>query len=84
MKITVTQQHINEGQRGSSARDPVAFAMIDAGCLRPHAGVTHLSWQDAGHKRYSAEVPRVVYEFMLEFDNGKLVEPFEFTLEESK
>ena len=84
MKITVTQQHINEGQRGSSARDPVAFAMIDAGCLRPHAGVTHLSWQDAGHKRYSVEVPRVVYEFMLEFDNGKLVEPFEFTLEESK
>ena len=84
MKISVTQQYIDEGQRGSSTRDPIAFAMSDAGCLRPHAGVTHLSWQDEKHNRYSVEVPRVVYEFMLDFDNGRPVRPFDFDLEVSK
>ena len=82
MKITVTQQHIDEGQRGSSSRDPVAFAMADAGCLRPHAGVTHLSWQDAEHKRYSVEVTEPVFEFIRAFDQGEPVEPFEFEVSE--
>lgn len=82
MKIQVTQQHIDEGQRGSSTRDPIAFAMEDAGCLQPHAGVTHLSWQDVNHKRHSVAVPRMVYDFMLDFDNGRGVEPFEFEVGE--
>ncbi len=84
MKISVIQHHINTGVRGNCKSDPIAFAMSDAGCLRPHAGVTHLSWQDEKHNRYSVEVPRVVYEFMLDFDNGRPVRPFDFDLEVSK
>lgn len=79
MKIIVTQQHIDEGQRGSSTRDPVAFAMADAGLESPNAGVTHLRWYKDGH-RHSVKVPEKVYDFMLNFDNGKMVEPFEFQI----
>lgn len=80
MKIVVTQQHIDEGQRGSPTRDPVAFAMADAGCLRPHAGVTHLSWQNAEHEVHSVEVTEPVFEFIWAFDQGEPVQPFEFEL----
>jgi hypothetical protein len=76
MKITVTQKHIDEGQRGSSTRDPVCFAMTDAGLKRPYAGVTYLSWADG-----FAKVPEEVYGFMLDFDNGRPVLPFTFDLE---
>lgn len=84
MKITVTHQHIDEGQRGSTTRDPIAFAMADAGCLRPHVGVTHISWQDAEHKRYSVEVTEKIYEFIRDFDQGEPVEPFEFQIMDGK
>jgi hypothetical protein len=80
MKITVTQQHIDEGQRGSTTRDPISFAMADAGLEHPHAGVTYLSWQSKDYKR-SVEIPREVYDFMADFDNGRPVQPFTFELE---
>lgn len=79
MKITVTQQHIDEGQRGSSTRDPIAFAMADAGLERPYAGVNHLSWHEDDRKMF-VKVPKEVYNFMLDFDNGKMVKPFEFQI----
>jgi hypothetical protein len=80
MKITVTQKHIDEGQRGSPTQDPIAFAMIDAGLEHPHAGVTYLSWVEDDRKRF-AKAPQEVYDFMLDFDNGRPVLPFEFEVE---
>jgi hypothetical protein len=79
MKITVTQQHIDQGQKGSPTRDPIAFAMADAGLESPNAGVTHLRWYKDGRRQY-VEVPREVYDFMLNFDTGRAVKPFEFQI----
>lgn len=80
MKITVTQQHIDEGQRGSSTRDPIAFAMADAGCLHPYAGVSRLFWYDSENKKHAAEITPKLYEFIRAFDQGETVEPFEFQI----
>ncbi len=80
MKITISQKHIDEGQRGSPTRDPIAFAMIDAGLEHPHAGVTYLSWIENDCKHF-VKVPKKVYDFMADFDNGKPVQPFTFDLE---
>lgn len=81
MKITVTQQHIDEGQRGSTTRDPIAFAMADAGLEHPHAGVTYLSWWHKGQSKLQVLIPDKVYDFMADFDNGRPVRPFTFELE---
>ena len=84
MKIQVTQQYIDEGQRGSSTRDPIAFAMIDAGCIQPYAGVTRLFWYDGDGKKHTAEITERLYEFIRAFDQGEPVLPFEFELKESE
>lgn len=81
MKITVTQQHIDEGIRGSATRDPVAFAMADAGCLHPYAGISRLFWYDSENRKHAANITETLYEFIRAFDQGEHVEPFEFEVE---
>ena len=77
MKITVTQEHIDNGDRGSCTHDPIALAMKDAGLEKGWAGPSGISWK-VGHKNYFAQTPRIVLDFMLAFDNKQPVEPFEF------
>ena len=84
MKITVTQQHIDEGQRGSSTRDPIAFAMADAWCIQPYAGVARLFWYDESGEKHTADITEQLYEFIRAFDQGEPVQPFEFELKESE
>ena len=81
MKITVTQQHIDNGDRGSCTHDPIALAMKDAGLEKAWSGVFGLSWRQ-NHKDYFVQTPKSVVEFMVAFDNKQPVEPFEFSLGE--
>ena len=80
MKIAVTQQHIDNGDRGSCTHDPIALAMKDAGLEKPWAGPNGLSWK-VEHRNYFVQTPRSVLDFMLAFDNGQPVGSFEFEVQ---
>ena len=77
MKITVTQQHIDAGVRGSATSDPVALALKDAGWEKVYVNVFGI--QLGKEKRYP--LPEGMWKFMYDFDNGNPVFPFEFELE---
>lgn len=83
MKITVTQQHIDKGVRGSCSSDPISLALQDAGFKNPWAGTDRITASGFGPFRryYSLETPPALLAFMRDFDTGKEVLPFEFELE---
>jgi len=82
MKIQVTQQHINQGHRGSCTKDPVALALSDAGYIMPWASPSYIKWMDIHGYWRETETPSDVYYFMSSFDNNGPVEPFEFEIGE--
>ena len=77
MKISVTQQHIDRGVKGSATSDPIALALLDAGWEKAYAGASTLKDKN----RYAFTTPPEVYRFMRDFDTGRRVEPFDFELE---
>ena len=81
MKISVMQHHIDNGRRASCNSDPIALALKEAGFYQPWVGPNHIAWRRE-FKDHSVETPEDVLGFMKKFDNGQLVEPFEFELEE--
>lgn len=76
MKISITQQHIGMGVRGSTTSDPVALAMREAGLEKPWVSPSYLAWRK-DNKDYSVRLPGSVLEFLKRFDNGLPVDPFE-------
>lgn len=77
MKISVTQQHIDRGLKGSCSSDPIALACLDAGMKKPLVGPYVIS--DNHEKEYY--VPVEALQFMKDFDNDRLVHPFDFFVE---
>ena len=83
MRIEVTQENIEDGERAMVACCPVALAMADAGLLGAFAYPIKLEWSSPKDmKRYVAALPPEVERFMIDFDNERPVKPFEFDLEE--
>jgi hypothetical protein len=84
LKISVTQEHIDNGVRGNCEKDPIALAMIDAKWMRPWVGPLTIRTDgfNGGCMRQSFETPEIVWKFLSDFDNGRPVEPFEFEVEE--
>ncbi len=81
MKITVTQQHIDFGLRGSCRSDPIALAMMAAGLDDPWISPSYLRWRVKG-KTYYSPVPDMVSVFMQRFDQGRPAGPFSFELDD--
>ena len=83
MKIQVTQQHIQLGLRGSCTADPIALALKDAGFMRPWVSPTRIETvgQNGGYMKENWSCPQSVLSFMIRFDRGEVVSPFEFELE---
>jgi len=77
MIISVTQQHINDGLRGSCDKDPIALALRDAGFKKV--------WVSPDALRIDGKVygmPADVVEFVRNWDRIQFVDPIEFQLEE--
>lgn len=77
MKIQVTQEDIDKGERGKACRCPVALAVkretktlaiVDRDCI----------YCELGYKRFAN--PLNVTKFIDDFDKALPVEPFEFEL----
>ena len=77
VKISVTQQHIDRGLKGSCTKDPIALACQDAGMKKPFIGPYVIS--DNHEVEYY--VPEAARQFMKDYDNDKLVFQFDFELE---
>jgi len=81
MIVKVTQEHIDTGNRGSRSPEscPVALAMKDAGMHYPWVDSEYISFFDA--EAHQEPTPPLVALFIMDFDAGEPVEPFEFELE---
>jgi hypothetical protein len=75
MRIKVTQEDIDCGHRGDSQRCPIAQGIRR---LRNPQHVEVCDWIEIDNDNY--EAPAEVIEFIVAFDEGKPVEPFEFEL----
>ena len=81
MRISVTQTHLDKGHKGSCSHDPVALALKDAGLDRPWVSPDHIAWRK-DFRDYSVDTPPAILAFLQLYDNGHVIRPFEFTLEE--
>lgn len=82
-KIVVTEEHIKEGKPGSPKHCAVALAAQE---VFPEAevgvGVRGI-YVDGEDYKISLLLPRAAQDFVVKFDSGGEVEPFEFEAPES-
>ena len=77
MRIAVTQEHIDRGERKVCNGCPVALALRNDG-YDSRVEYTSMQFRIEGTK-YGCETPRSVQKFILAFDKGRAVAPFSFT-----
>lgn len=80
MKIQVTQEHINKGITGSACFCPIALA-ANAGEIGRKFGPVRVMPSSIMVDTELLELPAVAKLFIIDFDHGHPVEPFEFDLE---
>lgn len=76
MKIKVTKEHIENGHKGNGSECPISLAFGSCGFVG-HATYGHFYYNKCDYVKFPEEVTR----FIANFDNGNLVEPFEFEAE---
>lgn len=81
MKITVTQDHINNGKKVNPASCPIALAVKELGYSFVSVGNTKCHFGqviDAGYRTFL--LPEEAVEFVHAFDYNWPVNPFEFEM----
>lgn len=81
MKIRVTQEDINNGKPNDPSRCPVALACRKLTEGNISVGYIFITYYLSG-KLVRRIVPKGVIGFIVNFDDGKPVGPFEFELED--
>lgn len=82
--VSVTQEHIDHGERMRCNRCPVALAIMDAIPDVSNANVDTLGWAAlhyGGSHFAGMALPPEVTDFVLAFDARRPVSPFTFTAE---
>lgn len=88
IRIKVTQDHIDRGQRGNSCDCPIALAL--EGAQKDLSSFGHLTKASVGMSSVRLFFPQSTSDFLIpleasrfvrRFDRGESVEPFEFELE---
>lgn len=85
MIIHVTQEHINKGGHTSTSC-PVYYALQDKGVRLAVGGNVFSDLSPVGlpHKISAIQMPKSVVKFVNDFDNHKLVKPFNFRIKMKK
>ena len=79
IKINVRQEHIDSGEPEDAESCAITLALCDA---FPEAENISVDGEIASiHGMNDIELPYEVQDFILEFDKGEWVQPFEFELE---
>jgi hypothetical protein len=81
VKVSVTKQHIKDGERGDNCGCPVALALKDLDFKDVLVSPDLISLTDDGDWY---PVSKKVYVFIRDFDEGLKVKPFSFTLDLTK
>lgn len=84
LKVNVTQEHIDKGERYNTGGCPIAWALRDAlpeGCCGINVHVRVAVWFDDAQVYHQAWLPRPAQDFVVEFDNGYDISPFSFELD---
>ena len=83
LKVNVTQEHINKGERHSTSACPIAWALKDVlpadSCAVNVRASVAVWFRNSDY--YRAWLPRSAQDFVVEFDNGQDVSPFSFELD---
>jgi hypothetical protein len=79
LKITVTQEHIENGEACSSDSCPLALALKEAGFKNAFVGGGYIFFDSRDPDRYIA-MRWDIYDFVRDFDTKKPVRPFTFEL----
>ncbi len=80
MLITITEDHLSEGEPRKCATCPVAMAMRAAGCTFPLVRYKQISWGPCD-RRSCVATPEIIERFLRKIDGGQDVEPSTFDLE---
>ena len=80
MKITVTQEDIDKGERQNGCRCPIARAIAREGGGGPTVS-TRQAILDIDSVVHIAELPQPARDFIAAFDNDGEVQPFTFEIE---
>ena len=81
MKVQVTQEHIDFGQRHSHTNCPIGHAFHDMDDTHEWSiGMNRISWT-TNKGSFEAHTPPEAEQFIKDFDNKQGVKPFEFDLE---
>lgn len=78
MKISVTQKHIANGTPNSCGLCPIALAVMDATQADSVSVGLHNCCFQIGKLFQSYDMPETASRFIVDFDNGCKVSPFEF------
>lgn len=82
MKIIVTEEHIERGEKGSRKCCAIALAAAECECSDVDVGAWSIGYSKDG-KRYQATLPLIAHNFILRFDETNLpVRPIEFSLDD--
>ncbi len=79
IKLSVTQQDIDEGEKASCTKCPVALALQRALGRQDDAAMVGMGMVNLFIDGNSHKVPDAVRDFVRSFDSGDKVEPFELT-----
>ncbi len=83
LKVSVTAEDIAAGERRCCGACPIALAVARVtGASFVHTGPVAVQWSlPHGADLIQGELPTVAFEFMMDFDRGMSVAPFDFDLE---
>lgn len=80
LTVDVTQEDINHGERGNCNSCPVARAIQRASGHECRAGGSQITIKPENGRNLYLVTPEAAWRFMYDFDMGRKVEPFSFTL----
>jgi len=80
VNVKITQALIDTGDRGSAELCPVTRGMKEAGMHYPWVNTEYINFFYEGED-HQEPTPPLVALFIMDFDAGEPVEPFEFELE---
>lgn len=80
--IRVTQEHIDKGTPKQADDCPVFHAGIEAGLDMEEVGFEFVWYSDGGYLKYVYDLPDDICQRIFDYDEGRGMEPFEFTFDE--
>lgn len=87
MRVSVTQDHIDNGVKDDTGCCPIGLALKDCGIEDPEVQNSFVRWEEVHgtwRRLKLPDLPAAARLFIERFDAGKPVAPFTFKLEETK